>query len=72
MPDQPILSPEEAAVAAYQAEQAKEYGQYVAAEVITIGGARAFNVGDPVPASHVARGVVGTSQVTAVSSTKES
>ena len=49
-----------------QAEQEKEYGQYVAASVIYVGGARAFNVGDPVPASHVDRGVVLAEQVTKV------
>ncbi len=40
-----------------------EYGQYVAAGPIYIGGARAFNEGDPVPASHVERGVVEADQV---------
>lgn len=35
--------------------QEKEYGVYVATETIFIGGARAFNVGDPVPVSHVER-----------------
>lgn len=51
------------------AEQSKEYGQYVAVEPINIGNARAFNPGDPVPASHVARGVVPESAV-AKSNTK--
>ena len=40
-----------------------EYGTYVAAEAIDIDGARAFNVGDAVPTSHVERGVVLDSQV---------
>jgi len=40
-----------------------EYGTYVAAVSIDINGARAFNVGDPVPASHVDRGVVEADQV---------
>lgn len=40
-----------------------EYGTYVATEIIEIGGARAFNPGDPVPVSHVTRGVVDKSQV---------
>ena len=31
----------------------KEYSTYVATQAIDINGARAFNVGDPVPASHV-------------------
>jgi hypothetical protein len=47
----------------YAATLAKEYGQYVATEAIDIGGARAFNAGDPVPASHVERGVVPREQV---------
>lgn len=38
--------------------QAAEYGTYVATQTINVGGARAFNVGDPVPASHLERGVV--------------
>lgn len=46
-----------------QQAQADEYGRYRAAEVIYIGGARAFNVGDPVPVSHVKNKVVSTSQV---------
>jgi hypothetical protein len=33
--------------------QRKEYSTYVATETIFYGGARAFNVGDPVPASSV-------------------
>ena len=44
-------------------EQEKEYGQYVAAQPIFIAGARAFNEGDPVPASHVERGVVAADSV---------
>ena len=46
-----------------RAAQAKEYGQYVAVNPIDIAGARAFNVGDPVPASHVERGVVASEDV---------
>jgi len=41
----------------------KEYGEYVAAVPININGARAFNVGDPVPVSHVERNVVEPDQV---------
>ena len=61
--------------------QSKEYGTYVATVAIDIGTARAFNVGDPVPVSHVERGVVSSDQVAktttkaaerAVESTKES
>ena len=47
----------------FREEQAKEYGQFVAAQAIDIEGARAFNIGDPVPASHVERGVVSADQV---------
>lgn len=43
--------------------QEAEYGEYVATERITIGGALAFNVGDSVPKTHVTRGVVDKSQV---------
>lgn len=39
----------------------KEYGVYVATEAINFGTARAFNVGDPVPTSHVERGLVTAS-----------
>jgi hypothetical protein len=46
-----------------RAEQAKEYGQWVATSVIYVGNARAFNVGDPVPASHVTSGAVSREQV---------
>lgn len=53
----------EMTVEQYREAQAKEYGQYVAVEAIDINGARAFNPGDPVPASHVTNGVVADSQV---------
>lgn len=56
-------------VQALLAEQQKEYGSYVAVQPIDIGGARAFNVGDAVPASHVSRGVVSAEAV-AKTSTK--
>lgn len=42
----------------YRAEQRAEWGTYVATEPIDIAGARAFNPGDAVPASHVEGGVV--------------
>lgn len=51
-------------VRAYREAVAHEYGQFVAIEPIDFGNARAYNVGDPVPASNVAaygyleRGVV--------------
>lgn len=44
-----------------------EYGVYVAVGPIDINGARAFNAGDPVPVSHVERGVVLDEQVSKVS-----
>jgi hypothetical protein len=40
----------------------------VAAESISIDGALAFRAGDPVPVSHVERGVVDKSQVVGASS----
>jgi hypothetical protein len=49
--------------------QRAEYGVYVATQPIDINGARAFNAGDAVPASHVERGVVLSEQV-AKTSTK--
>lgn len=56
---------------------AKEYGQFVARDAIDVGGARAFNAGDPVPASSVESGaiprelVVGASTKTAKAVTSE-
>lgn len=47
-----------------RAAQVAEYGTYTAVERIFIGGALAFNAGDPVPVSHVERGVVASAQVT--------
>jgi hypothetical protein len=57
MPDAPLTAAE------YRAVLGEEYGQYVAVTEININGARAFNVGDPVPVSHVERGVVEADQV---------
>lgn len=51
----------------YRKAQQAEWGTYVATEPIDIGGARAFNTGDPVPVSHVDRGVVDSSQVAKLS-----
>ncbi len=45
-----------------KAEQA-EWGEYVALHAIDIDGVRAFNAGDPVPKSHVERGVVSKDAV---------
>jgi hypothetical protein len=56
-------SPDEL-LAAELAKQESEWGTYVAAAPIFIGGARAFNPGDPVPVSHVTGGVVNQAQVT--------
>jgi hypothetical protein len=47
----------------YEREQAIEWGTFVARTVITIDGVRAFNPGDSVPASHVARGIVLPAEV---------
>lgn len=47
----------------YRQALVDEYSQYVAIAPIDIDGARAFNVGDPVPASHVERGAVGADRV---------
>lgn len=52
-----------AAIDAEREARAKEYGQYEAIDAIEILGARAFNAGDRVPASHVERGVVKSEQV---------
>lgn len=50
-----LADPVPNAVTERRAEQAKEYGQYVATEQIYVDGALAFNPGDPVPAGHVKR-----------------
>jgi hypothetical protein len=47
----------------YLKTQEAEWTTYVATEVININGARAFNPGDPVPASHVEGGVVPSGSV---------
>jgi hypothetical protein len=47
----------------YRRAQEKEYGSYVATAPIDIYGARAFNVGDPVPVSHVEGGIVPRDRV---------
>ncbi len=61
MPDAPMTA------AQFREAVGDEYGQYVATVAIDINGARAFNVGDPVPASHVKAGVVDDGQVSKVS-----
>lgn len=55
--DKPVTAAE------YREAQGAEYGTYVATQEININGARAFNPGDPVPVSHVERGVVDSDQV---------
>lgn len=47
----------------YRKEQQRVWGAYVAVKPINIAGARAFNTGDPVPVSHVERGVVSREDV---------
>jgi hypothetical protein len=53
----------ENSVEAHREAVRAEYSKYVATEVITIDGVRAFNPGDAVPVSHVDRGVVSQDQV---------
>jgi hypothetical protein len=55
----PDLSPDEE----YQQQQTAEYSAFVAKHPIYIRGARAFNTGDPVPASHVKSGAVSRDDV---------
>lgn len=58
-----MTEPDLAEVEAYAKAQEAEYGAYVANQPISLHGIRAFNTGDPVPAGHVARGVVERDQV---------
>jgi hypothetical protein len=46
-----------------RAEVEHEYSQYVAVVPISFSGVPAFNIGDPVPASHVERGIVRAEEV---------
>lgn len=48
-----VATPDE--VAAFRTEQEKEWNTYIAVADITYNGARAYNAGDPVPASNVER-----------------
>ena len=61
----PDLTPDEE----YRQAQLAEYGTFVANKPIDIRGARAFNEGDPVPSSHVERGVVAPGDVAKVTKT---
>ena len=58
-----MTAPIPATAAEYRDAQRAEYGTYVAVVPIDINGARAFNVGDAVPVSHVERGVVSDQEV---------
>jgi len=49
--------------AEYREAQIREYSTYKAAVPIDINGVRAFNVGDPVPVSHVEQGVLSQAEV---------
>lgn len=57
--------------------QAVEYGTYVAVQSIDVGIVRAFNVGDPVPVSHVkaygydAQGLVAKTTTKAAAEAKD-
>lgn len=51
---------------ALREQQVKEYGTYVAVAPVFVDGVRAFNAGDPVPVSHVERGVVDAASVAKV------
>jgi hypothetical protein len=59
----------EKTVEQYLDEQRAEWGAYVATVPIDVNGARAFNPGDPVPASHVTGGVVRKDEVRPVKAT---
>jgi hypothetical protein len=52
-PTAPVATPEE--VRSFREQQAAEWSQYVAVQQITFNGALAFNLGDSVPASWVAK-----------------
>jgi len=55
----------------HRAAQSAEYGSYRAKEPIFVDGARAFNVGDLVPASHITRGIVDPDQVEDITNKKK-
>jgi hypothetical protein len=57
------VSDQPATAAEAQSAIEAEYSKWVAKHAIDIHGARAFNAGDPVPASHVERGVVSRDDV---------
>lgn len=51
----PVVAATPEEVAEFRAVQEAEYGTWVAVAPISFNGAPAYNVGDPVPASNVAR-----------------
>lgn len=55
VPVDPALAATPEEVKSFRAQQEEEWGQYVAAQTITYGGAIAYLPGDPVPASNVKR-----------------
>lgn len=55
--------PSPTTAAEFKEQLGAEYGVYTALGPIDINGARAFNTGDPVPVSHVERGIVEPDQV---------
>ena len=61
-----MTAPNPVTAADYREAQRAEYGTYVAVVPIDINGARAFNVGDAVPVSHVESRVVNESEVAKV------
>ncbi len=67
----PVPKPvEELTAEELEAAQRKEYGQYVAVQTISHHGVRAYNVGDPVPASNVAKHGYDDDGLVAKTSTK--
>lgn len=63
MSETPLTPASPSTVAEQRSAQEAEWGTYVALVPIDVYGARAFNTGDPVPVSHVDRGVVREDQV---------
>lgn len=69
MAEQKWATPEE--VESVRQAIAEEYGMYKATGPIDLGGARAFNEGDPVPRAHVDMGIVRADQVDRVATKAE-
>lgn len=51
-------------VAEYMHAQQREWGTYTASRALSVGGVPAFRQGEPVPVSHVERGIVAADDVT--------